>query len=69
MGREGAHVKVVTALLLHVTSTASRLLPHGAGPKVASLESSVHAALPTHAAATAARTSFVQPRAAVRLLQ
>ena len=54
------YVKVLTALLLQVTSTASLLPPQGAAPKVASDDSSVHAALPTHAAATAARTSLVQ---------
>ena len=54
------YVKVSTALFEHVTSTARRLPPHGAGPKVASFESRVHAGLPTHAAATAADTSLVQ---------
>jgi hypothetical protein len=62
-------VKVLTALLEHVTSTARRELAQGAVPKVSSLLSSVQEDLPTQAAATTAETSLEQAGAAWSLLQ
>ena len=62
-------MKVVTDLLLHVTSTASREPAHGAAPKVASLLVSVQAALPTQAADTTAETSLEHFADALSALQ
>jgi hypothetical protein len=62
-------VNVVLVLFEHVTSTAKREPAQGAAPKVASLESSVHDALPTQAAATVAETSLEHAGAALSALQ
>jgi hypothetical protein len=63
------YVNVCTALLEHVACTARRTPAQGAAPSTSSDDKNSQAALPTHSAATAARTSLVQAGAGARAPQ